>query len=106
MIHEEEVRLYDGNGSWRHPEWRQVDRRLVDVVEQHRLHCTSDALALLPGPADLPRPFTNRQLAKAAGLRLHLAGRMTYCLRKMGALDVVGKGKHNAQLLAESSDRD
>lgn len=102
MIHEEEVRMYDGKGSWRHPEWHQVDRRLVDVIEQRRLHSTADALALLPSPAALPRPFTNRQLAEASGLRLNLAGRMTYCLRKMGALDVVGKAKHNAQLLAEA----
>jgi len=34
-------------------------------------------------------------------LRLNLAGRMTYCLRRMGALEVVGTGKHRAQLFAE-----
>ena len=37
-------------------------------------------------------------------MRLNLAGRMTYCLRQMGALDVVGK-QRNAQLFAEPSFR-
>jgi hypothetical protein len=102
MIHEEEVRLFDGKGSWRHPEWRQVDRRLVDVVEQRRLRTPVDAAALLPPPAVLPRPFTNKQLAEAAGLRRILAERMTYCLRKMEALQVVGKAKYGAQLFEEA----
>lgn len=101
MIREEEVRMYDGKGSWRHPEWRKEDRRLLEVVEQKLLRNPADAAALLPAAAKLERPFTNRQLATAAKLRLNLAGRMTYCLRKMGALDVVGKGPHNAQLFAE-----
>lgn len=100
MIREEEVRMYDGKGSWRHPEWHKEDRRLLEVVEQHVLHNPTDVAALLPSAAALPRPFTNRGLAAAAKLRLNLAGRMTYCLRKMGALDVVGK-ERNAQLFAE-----
>lgn len=100
MIREEEVRMYDGKGSWRHPEWHKEDRRLLEVVEQHVLHNPTDVAALLPSAAVLPRPFTNRGLAAAAKLRLNLAGRMTYCLRKMGALDVVGK-ERNAQLFAE-----
>lgn len=102
MIREEEVRMYDGKGSWRHPEWRKEDRRLLEVVEQRRLSGPADAAALLPGAAALPRPFSNRQLATAAKLRLNLAGRMTYCLRKMGAIEVVDKGPHNAQLFAET----
>lgn len=101
MIREEEVRIYDGKGTWRHPEWRKEDRRLLEVLEQRQLSTPKDVAALLPGAAALPRPFTNRQLATAAKLRLNLAGRMTYCLRKMDALEVVGKGAHNAQLFAE-----
>lgn len=104
MIREEEVRMYDGKGSWRHPEWRQQDRRLLEVVEQRVLHNPTEVAALLPAAVALPRPFTNRQLATAAKMRLNLAGRMTYCLRQMGALDVVGK-QRNAQLFAEPSFR-
>ena len=102
MIQEEEVRCHDGKGSWRHPEWRRADRRLLKVVQRCNLATPAHLLALLP-PADvLPRPFTNRQLATAAGVRLTLAGKMTYCLRNMAALTVAGRGPHNAQLFAEA----
>ena len=50
------------------------------------------------------RPFTNRELSEAAHLPLSLAGKVTYCLRKMGVLEVVGK-RGNAQLHAESQDK-
>lgn len=98
LIEEEEVRCYDGKGSWRHPEWRRHDRRLVDVEERRVFDRAEDFLAFVP--ADLPRPFTNRELAEAARYRLPLAGKMTYCLRRMGALQVTGK-RGNAQLFAE-----
>ncbi|MDA0338043.1 MAG: hypothetical protein O2782_22970 [bacterium] len=101
LIQEEEVRMYDGKGSWRHPEWHQVDRRLLEVVQQLRLRSPQEAVALLPDASALPRPFTNRQLATAAKMNLNLAGRMTYCLRAMDALEVVGTGAHRAQLFAE-----
>lgn len=102
LIHEEEVRCVDGGGSWRHPEWRRQDRRLLEVAHRCNLATPAHALALLPPPARLPRPFANRQLAQAAGLRLALAGKMTYCLCRMGALEVVGRGAHGAQLFAEA----
>lgn len=102
LIQEEEVRCVDGDGSWRHPEWRRQDRRLLGVTQRCNLASPAHAAALLPVAADLPRPFANRQLADAAGLRLSLAGKMTYCLRRMGALDLVGRGAHNAQLFAEA----
>ena len=98
LIEEEEVRCYDGKGSWRHPEWRRHDRRLVEVSQQRVFERAGDFLAFVP--EDLPRPFTNRELADAGGYRLPLAGKMTYCLRRMGALQVTGK-RGNAQLFAE-----
>ncbi|MFH1569216.1 MAG: hypothetical protein ABIL09_14570 [Gemmatimonadota bacterium] len=98
MIREEEVRRFDGNGGWRHPEWTRLDRRLIDVVAQRDLVAPDDCRAFLP--ASMPRPFTNRDLAAAADLRLSLAGKLTYCLRKMGVLEVVGK-VGNSQLHAE-----
>ena len=102
LIQEEEVRCYDGRGSWRHPEWRRADRRLLKVVRRCDLATPARLLALLPPEEELPRPFTNRALAEAAGLRPVLAARMTYCLRAMEGLAVVGRGKHGAQLLAEA----
>ena len=42
-------------------------------------------------PSGLAEPFTSRQLSEASGFSLRLARRVTYVLRKMGALRVVGK---------------
>ena len=99
MIQEEEVRRFDGNGTWRHPEWTRFDRRLVEVVEQCDLNEPAHFLRYIP--ADLERPFTNRDLSEASGLRLSLATKLTYCLRKMALLEVVGK-RGKAQLHAEA----
>ena len=101
LIKEEDVRCYDGKGSWRHPEWRAYDRRLLEVVERRRFEKAADFLAILPDVEALPRPFTNRELAVAARMRMALAGKVTYSLRHMDALTVVGK-KGNAQLFSET----
>ena len=102
LIQEEEVRCHDGGGSWRHPEWRRTDRRLLKVVRRCDLSTPARLLALLPPAEDLPRPFTNRGLAEAAGLSPSLAARMTYCLRAVDGLAVVGRGKHGARLFTEA----
>ena len=99
MIQEEEVRCHDGKGTWRHREWRRTDRRLLEVVDKRRLDAPEDFRAFLPD--DLARPFVNRDLMQAADLPLRLAGKLTYCLRKMGVLEVVGK-RGNAQLFADA----
>ncbi len=90
LIHEEEVRC-----PWPRPRrgWRRqsrvLDRRLVEVIESVPLGRPADCLALLP--AGLARPFTNRELSGALRQPAALAAKMTYCLREMGALSVVGK---------------
>lgn len=91
---EEEIRRDDGQGSWRRKGWSIVDRRLVEVLDRHLFETPADFLALLP--ADLPQPFTNRQLAEVLHQGLPVAQKMTYCLTRMGALRMVGKqGKAN-----------
>jgi hypothetical protein len=53
----------------------------------------ADYLALLP---PLPEPFSNADLAHAAGWNRHLAGKATYALRAMGLLSTYGKrGRSN-----------
>jgi hypothetical protein len=89
LTREEEVRRDDGQGSWRRKGWSIVDRRLIEVVDRRLFQTPADFLALLP--ADLPQPFTNRQLAQALHERLPAAQKMTYCLARMGALQIVGK---------------
>ena len=86
---EEAIWRDDGKGSWRRKRWSIHDRRLLAVVDNAIFANPADYLALLP--SDLPRPFTNRDLATALALRLNLAQKMTYTLRKAELLAVAGK---------------
>lgn len=97
ITREEEIRRDDGRGSWRRKGWSIVDRRLIEVLDRHLFQSPADFLALLP--ADLPQPFTNRNLAQALHQRLHVAQKMTYCLTKMGVLQIAGK-QANAHLFS------
>lgn len=106
MIEEEEIRHTNGanqalrkRGRWRKRGFSVRDRRLLDVVEKVRFADTGDFLSFLP--TDLDQPFTNRDLAEKTGLSIHRARRMTYCLRKMGAIEEVDKDRN--ELLFESA---
>ncbi|MBN1310196.1 MAG: hypothetical protein JXB30_02175 [Anaerolineae bacterium] len=97
LTREEEIRRDDGRGSWRRKGWSIVDRRLVEVLECSLFQEPADFLLLLP--ADLPQPFTNRKLSLALHQRLPVAQKMTYCLTRMGVLQMVGK-QGNAHLFS------
>jgi len=93
LTHEEEIWRDDGQGSWRRKGWSIIDRHLLQVAAVTELKSAFDLLALLP--ADLPRPFSNSDIAqKLTGskrARTRLAQQMTYTLRQLGAIEVVGK---------------
>jgi hypothetical protein len=89
MIEEEEVRCNDGKGSWRKRGVSIKDRRLMQVHRTTLFKNERDFLRFLP--SDLTQPFTNKALAKLSGVRINLARKITYCLRKMGAITTVGK---------------
>jgi hypothetical protein len=89
LIEEEEVRCDDGRGSWRRRGVSIRDHRLLRVVDSVLFSSRKDYLRFLPG--GLVEPFTSRQLSEASGFSLRLARRVTYVLRRMGALRVVGK---------------
>lgn len=89
MTREEEVRCDDGKGSWRRKGVSIVDRRLIDVIETARFTDSEDYLGLLP--EGLHAPFSNKSLAKSMGVSVHTSRRMTYCLKRMGAIRQVGK---------------
>ena len=101
MVDEEEIRCDDGKGSWRRKGVSIRDRKLLGVVEQVSFTKREDFLKLLP--AALARPFTTKSLALSLGIPRYRARRITYCLRKMGALQVVGKEK-NALVFDEALD--
>jgi hypothetical protein len=91
LTREEEIRCpWSGprRGRWKR-EWQVCDRRLLEVAGSMVLASPADCLGLLP--AGLPRPFTNRELAKALAASPRLAAQMTFCLRRMGAIAALGK---------------
>ena len=89
MIEEEEVRCNDGKGSWRRRGVSIKNRKLMEVQSSTLLKNREDFLRFLP--RDLTSPFTNKQLAKLSGVSVGLARRITYCLRRMGAITTVGR---------------
>jgi hypothetical protein len=89
LIQEEEVRRYDGRRAWRRRGWVTEERRLLEVLSQHRLETLEDVWALVPG--DLPDEFTTSDLASAMRKPRPLAQKAAYCLRKMGMITQVGK---------------
>lgn len=95
LTQQEEIWRDDGQGSWRRKRWSVHDHRLLAVVDQHSFPTAADWLALLP--ADLPQPFTNRQLASALPCRQNLAQKTTYTLRHAQLIQLVGK-EGNANL--------
>lgn len=87
--HQKEIWRDDGQGSWRRKGWSLYDHELLEVVGRTSFESADDYLGLLP--ADLPRPFTNRDLAHVLKISPGLAGKMTYTLRAAGWLAEVGK---------------
>lgn len=99
LIEEEEVRCNDGSGSWRRRGVSAKDRKLLNVFDRTVFEDSRDFLELLPKQLD--GYFTNKVLALNLGISVRLAQKITYCLRKMGALSIAGK-KSN-ELLFEVS---
>ena len=89
LVNMEEYLIDDGQGSWRRRRWSIHDRRMLNLHERHLYQAPADFLKLLP--ESLPEVFTTRQLAKESKLRINLAQKMVYCLRKMGVLEQTGK---------------
>lgn len=89
MIKEEEIRCDDGKGSWRTRGVSIKDRRLVDVVDRTRFKARADFLRFLPD--NLHQPFSNKNLAGNIGVPIRQSRKITYCLKKMGAIKQTGK---------------
>lgn len=99
LVDVEETLIDDGKGSWRRRRWSIHDRRMLEFVDRRLFRTPEDFTDLLPD--SLPDSFTTRKLSKASGLRLNLAQKMVYSLRKMGSLVLTGKkGRANIYSLA------
>lgn len=86
---EEEIRRDDGRGSWRRGGVSIIDRQLLQVVSRVEFTCPQDFLSMLP--ENLPETFSNTDLANALRIKPGLARKMSYCLKKMGAIYPDGK---------------
>lgn len=89
LIQIEEYRKNDGKGSRRRNGWSIYDRKLVKVLEKKVFYTPMDFLLLKP--TSLKAPFTNQDLAHSLKKPLRFAQKMSYCLRKMGILRIIGK---------------
>lgn len=89
LIHEEEVRRFDGRKGWRRKGWVVVERRLLGVIDRLIVDTKAALAALLPG--DLADEFTTAHLGAALRRRRRLAQQMAYCLRRVGVIKKVGK---------------
>ena len=90
LIHEDEIRCpRSGKKRYRAKEWRVCNRRLLDVIERITFNTPADFRRFIP--AELSAPFTSHELAAALQRPDYVAHKITYCLRKMGVLTVVGK---------------
>ena len=99
LVEVEELRCADGHGSWRRRGVSVVDTKLLKVCDQRRFRTPDDFARLLP--TDLEQPFTNRALAAAGNMPASLAGMMTYTLRRIGAIELVGR-RNRAYLFART----
>ena len=97
LIRDEEIRVNDGQGSWRRKGWSIQDRRLLEVVESVTFQTVDDLKRLLPD--DLPDTFTTANLAACLEQNQRVAQKMVYCLRHMEAIKQIGK-KGRAYLYA------
>lgn len=89
LIEEEEIRCSDGRGSWRRRGDSVKNRKLLKVFDRIVFENSNDFLEFIP--EELDNRFTNKVLAQKLGVSVRLAQKITYCLRKMGAISVAGK---------------
>ena len=99
LVEVEELRCADGHGSWRRRGVSVVDTKLLQVCDRRRFRTAGDFARLLPHA--LEEPFTNRSLATAGNMPASLAGMMTYALRRIGAIELVGR-RNRAYLFART----
>ena len=92
IVEEEELRCYDGRGSWRRKGASVKDRKLLNVLDRILFKNSRDYLEFLP--KELDRHFTNKALALKLGVPIRLAQKATYCLTKMGAISIAGKKRN------------
>lgn len=89
IIHEEQVRVFDGKRGWRKRYWIVVERKLIETMHTHIF---TDATGLWKLFAEiLPSTFTSKDVARDVGIRRRLAQQALFCLRRCRMIQKVGK---------------
>jgi hypothetical protein len=65
------------------------ERHLLAVLERHLFQDMDDLWGLIPG--ELPTKFTTADLSGVMKIPKRTAGQVAYCLRKMEAIEQIGK---------------
>ena len=86
---EEEVRVPNPRRNRRRGGWTAIDRRLVEVLETHRIESMGDLFA--PLDTHLPEEFTTVDLASAMQAPRRLGQQAAFCLREAGVVAICGK---------------
>jgi hypothetical protein len=89
-----EERRYPGRGKRRRrrrqgSEFQVEDQLLVEIAATHSIVAAADLWRFLP--RRLPKEFHTAHLAQRLKAPRWVAQRIAYCLREMGAVEVVGK---------------
>ena len=95
LTREEEYRRHEPGRCWRRRGWVVVERRLVEVAERIPLRRPADLAVVLP--ADLPEPFTTADLAASLHRPRRTAQQVTYCLRRLGLVEVIEPRRRAAE---------
>jgi hypothetical protein len=89
LVNADEYWLDDGQGSWRRKHWSIRDRKISKIIKEVYIDNPEQYLTLLPDT--LPDPFTNSQLKKSTKISPRLAGKVTFTLREMNLIQLIGK---------------
>ncbi|MEZ5186882.1 MAG: hypothetical protein R2720_14155 [Candidatus Nanopelagicales bacterium] len=88
LVRTEQQRRFEAGKAWRRRGWVIEENRLLEVVDRVVIESAENLIQLLP---PLPEIFTTSDLAAAMHCSRRLAQQATFCLRKSGELQVVGK---------------
>ena len=100
---EEELRVPHRRRNRRRGGWTAVDRRLVEIVDIHRIEHMADLFAMLD--TELPGEFTTADLASAMRASRRLGQQAAFCFREAGLSEICGKNR-NALIYRRASPND
>ena len=100
MIHEEQLREFDGKRGWRNRHWVVVGRKLIEPLDTYWFTNAGDLWSLFA--EHVQTQFTTKEVAQSVQITRRLAQQALYCLRSCGAITTVGK-KGNEIIYQEES---